>query len=273
MCVPGCHEVVMKRLSRRSLFKGAGGIAAAAAMTALPIARARAQSLSVSQIKDLTHPLAPDFPTYFGQPGLEIESVYKFERDGFNLNKWHLNEHTGTHMDAPLHFSKDGPGASEIAVEQLVVPLVIIDIAAKADADADYQLSPDDIKAWEAANGEIPENACVAMHSGWEKHLAGDKFRNADKDSVMHFPGIHVEAADMMMKDRKVAGIAVDTLSLDHGASKTFDTHYKWLPSGRWGMECVANLSGLPAKGATLVVGAPKIVGATGGPCRLIALV
>ena len=274
MCVPGCHEVVMKRLSRRNFFKGTGGLAAAAAMsTALPITPVRAQSVSMNKIHDLTHALAPDFPTYFGVPGLEIENIYKFDKDGFNLNKWHLNEHTGTHMDAPFHFSKDGATAEAIAVEQLVVPLAIIDVSTKAEADADYQLSPDDIKAWESANGELPEGCCVALYSGWEKHVTSDKFRNADKDGTMHFPGFHVETAEMMMNERKVVGMAVDTLSLDHGASKTFDTHYKWLPSGRWGMENVANLGALPAKGATLVVGAPKIVGATGGPCRLIALV
>lgn len=70
-----------------------------------------------------------------------------------------------------------------------------------------------------------------------------------------------------------VVGMAVDTLSLDHGASKTFDTHYSWLPSGRWGLECVAALDEVPASGATLVVGAPKIKGATGGPSRIMALV
>lgn len=274
MCVAGCHETVMKRLSRRGFFKGVGAVTAAATVGAgLPTHSASAATMSFSAAKDLTHPLAPDFPTYFGPPGLEIEAVYKFEKDGFNLNKWHLNEHTGTHMDAPMHFSKDGPSADQLTIEQLVVPIAVIDVAAKAAENADYQLSPDDIKAWEEKNGKLPDGCCVAMNSGWDQHVKTDKFRNADKDGVMHFPGFHPEAAAMMMNERNVVGMAVDTLSLDYGPSKNFEVHYKWLPSGRWGMECVANLSSLPAAGATLVVGSPKIVGATGGPSRLIALV
>ena len=51
------------------------------------------------------------------------------------------------------------------------------------------------------------------------------------------------------MKERRVAGLAVDTLSLDHGPSKDFKTHYLWLPSGRWGLENVANLDKIPASG------------------------
>ncbi|WP_425256271.1 cyclase family protein [Microbaculum marinisediminis] len=273
MCVPGCHEAVMHQLSRRGFFKGVGAAALAATAVPAAVAPARAAPTSFSKVVDLTHALPEDFPTFFGQPQLEIENVYKFDKDGFNLNIWHLNEHTGTHMDAPIHFSKDGQTADQVEVEKLVVPIVVIDVKAKAAEDPDYRLTPDDIAAWESANGDLPDGCCVAMNSGWDAHVKSDMFRNADGDGVMHFPGFHAEAADMMIKDRNVIGMAVDTLSLDHGASKDFKTHYTWLPSGRWGMECIANLDAIPATGATLVVGSPKIVGATGGPSRLIALI
>lgn len=90
---------------------------------------------------------------------------------------------------------------------------------------------------------------------------------------MLHFPGFHPEATELLIKERQVAGMAVDTMSLDYGASKDFKTHYAWLPSGRWGLESLANLDGAPALGATLVVGAPKIRGATGGPTRVLALI
>jgi kynurenine formamidase len=111
------------------------------------------------------------------------------------------------------------------------------------------------------------------MHAGWGRHLGSAKFLGKDDAGVLHFPGFHPEATDMLLKERRVAGIAVDTISLDHGPSKDFKTHYAWLPSGRWGLESVANLDKVPARGATLVVGAPKIKGATGGPTRVLALI
>ena len=134
-------------------------------------------------------------------------------------------------------------------------------------------MTPDDLAAWEAEHGEIPEGAAVAMLSGWGDKTAGPEFRNTDDDGVMHFPGFHAEAADFLIGERSVVGMAVDTLSLDHGPSTDFATHYLWLPTNRWGLECVANLDQLPAVGATLVAGSPKTAGGTGGPSRLIALV
>lgn len=110
------------------------------------------------------------------------------------------------------------------------------------------------------------------MLSGWGDHVNDPRFRNADDDGVMHFPGFHVDAAEMLMEEADVAGIAVDTLSLDHGPSPDFATHYAWLPTNRWGLECVASLDEVPAAGATLVVGAPKHRGGTGGPARLFTL-
>lgn len=273
MCAPGCLEHVHHRLmSRRSLF-ATGAVAAAAVAMPRPWAPAQAAERKFSRVVDLTHPLPPDFPTFFGKPQLEIEVLASYDKQKFNMKKWSIVEHTGTHLDAPFHFSADGPSADEIPIDDFVVPLAVIDISARAAENADAQVTPDDIKAWEAANGQLPEGCCVAMRSGWDKLVSDPKFRNADDKGAMHFPGFHVEAATMLMEQRKVVGIAVDTLSLDFGPSPDFATHYAWLPSGRWGLECVANLADLPASGATLVVGGPKIVGATGGPSRVIALV
>lgn len=221
---------------------------------------------------DMTHTLDADFPTYFGVPGLEMEQKFNFAEHSFNLFQLSLNEHTGTHIDAPLHFSADGKSVDEIPVENLIAPLCVIDIAARAANDADTQVTPDDVKAWIAANGEIPANACVAMHSGWAAHVKSDKFRGFS-DEAQHYPGFHVEAAKMLIEETGATSIAVDTLSLDHGISADFATHYAWLPSGRFGIENLTNLDKVPAAGATLVVGAPKHRGGTGGPARIFAMV
>jgi kynurenine formamidase len=174
-------------------------------------------------------------------------------------------------MDAPFHFSQEGASADKLDPKVLVVPLVVIDVKEKAAADPDYQLSPADIEAYEQANGALPENCCVAMNSGWAQHIGTDKFRNADASGAMHFPGFHPDATNLLL-DRNVAGIAVDTLSLDFGASTDFGVHFTWLPAGRWGLEAVANLDAAPVSGATLVVGSPKVEGCTGGPSRLFVL-
>jgi kynurenine formamidase len=269
-----CHACVTesvkaRMLGRRDFFRLSAGVAAAAtAATALP-APARAAG---SGVADMTHALSGAFPTFFGEPQFFETQIYNFAQHGFNLKEIRVNEHTGTHMDAPLHFSADGQSVDAIPPERLVCPLCVVDIRAKAADNPDAQVTPDDLKAWIAAHGPIPPGACVAMNAGWDAHVATPKFRNADAEGKMHFPGFHVEAAQMLMEEADVAGLAVDTLSLDYGISADFATHYAWLPTNRWGIECIANLGAVPAAGATLVVGAPKHAGGTGGPARIFTL-
>ncbi len=297
MCVPACTRKIAADLGRRNFLKGVMGVTAATATVAVagchPMIDANrvmrhhermvqghgtiphpmmTGKVSFNGIVDLTHTIDSNFPTFGGEPQLEIEAVYNIADNGYNLNVWHINEHTGTHLDSPFHFS-DGDSADLIPVDQLVGPLVVIDIRAKAEASADAQVTPDDILAWEAEFGPLPAGAIVAMLSGWDAYVTSDKFRNADADGIMHFPGFHVETADLLLTARDIKGVMVDTLSLDFGPSDDFAFHYRWLSANHWGMEGVANLAQLPPLGAVVIAGGPKIAGATGGPSRVIALV
>jgi kynurenine formamidase len=270
MCVPGCQEMVQRALSRRQIL---GATAAFAATAVAPVA-AVAAPRPFKKVVDLTHTMSADFPTFDGTPGIEMRKVFDLKKDGYNLYRWNLIEHSGTHLDAPIHFSENGIAVEQIPAEVLVAPLAVINVADKAAKDADYQLSRADLAAWERRHGRLPDNACVAMNAGWAKHVS-DKVKYVGKDAggVMHLPGIAPDAAAWLLKERKVAGLAVDTLSLDHGASKDFKTHVSWLGAGRWGLENVAGLDNVPVASATLVVGLAKVKGATGGPTRLFALV
>jgi kynurenine formamidase len=271
MCVPGCQEAMHHALSRRGFIRGSA--AAGFVATAAPAASAPAPR-KFKTVVDLTHVMSPDFPTFDGAPGIEMERIGELKKDGYNIYRWHLIEHSGTHLDAPIHFSENGITAEKISVHALIVPLAVINVTASAAQNADYLVSRDDLRAWERKHGRLPDNCCVAMHSGWAQHVSdAAKFTGKDAGGTLHFPGFSTEAAEWLMKQRKVVGIAVDTLSLDHGQSKDFKTHGLWLPSGRWGLENVANLDKVPAVGATLIVGLAKIKDATGGPARLFALI
>jgi len=265
------NAVKDKMLSRRSFFKGAA-MAGASAVAGASVSAPAAMAAGHQRVEDMTHTLHENFPTYFGKSQFSMEQKFNFAEHHFNLFQYTVNEHTGTHIDAPLHFSKDGKSVDEIPVENLIAPLCVIDIAARAAENADAQVTPDDIKAWKAKHGDIPANACVAMHSGWASKVDSDGFRNFD-GKAQHYPGFHVEAAKMLMEETGATSIGVDTLSLDHGMSADFATHYAWLPTGRFGIENLAGLDKVPASGATLVIGAPKHKGGTGGPARIFAMI
>ena len=267
----------MALLSRRQFFTRAANSAvvissAGFALPAQADSSASPRSIRYSRVVDLTHTLTSDFPTFSGKSQLEMSTVGTLAKDGFNYFRWNIVEHTGTHLDAPLHRS-NGVSADRISPEALIGPLVIVDIRQRAGADSDSEVTLEDLKSWESHHGRIASGAIVAMNSGWDAHVRTAKFRNSDDDGHLHFPVFHAEAAEFLLSKREVVGIAVDTLSLDRGSTKDFPVHTRWLGSNRWGLECIANLAELPPQGATIIVGGPKIASASGGPSRVFALV
>jgi kynurenine formamidase len=256
--------------SRRNFFSKAA-TAGAAAVAATVGASRTSLAQSMGKVVDLTHTFDDKFPTFGGKPGIAMEKIVDFKKDGYNIFKLTYEEHSGTHIDAPLHFTEAGTSVADLAPASLVCPLCVINIKAKAAAEANAMVSKADIEAWISTNGAIPKGACVAMNSGWAAKVGDASYRNTPNGNFA-FPGFAKEATDMLA-EMGVAAIAVDTLSLDPGNSKDFAVHYSWLPGGRYGIENVANLDAVPAKGATIFVGAPKHRGGTGGPARIIAVI
>jgi len=257
-------------LSRRKLFTGAAALGAASVAAGLVSSRPL-MAQAAGRVVDMTHTYDGAFPTFDGNPGIVFDPAVKFADSGYQLWKLTIFEHTGTHIDAPLHFAESGTSVDALPPERLVCPLCIVDITAKAAEDANAMVEPADIEAYVSANGDIPAGACVAMHSGWSAKVGDQSYRN-NPEGAFAFPGFSKAATDMLA-GLDVASIAVDTLSLDPGNSADFAVHFSWLPGGRYGIENVAGLDQLPAKGATVFVGAPKHRGGTGGPARVMAVV
>lgn len=156
--------------------------------------------------------------------------------------------------------------------ESLIVPVAVIDVTERAARDPDAVLEPDDILAWERRNGRLPAGAAVFMNSGWDrKVMQGGAFIGMDATNTMHFPGFSEKACDFLVQERDISGVGVDTISFDVGVDKEFKAHKALFRGGKWGIECLANLTELPEKGAIAMIGAPKVRNASGGPCRVFA--
>lgn len=231
--------------------------------------------IRIDHIVDLTHTLTPEFPfipvknlTYH----FELIPMATLKENGVEAHSWKIHEHLGTHTDAPNHFIAGGKSLDQIELKNLIVPVVVIDIEAKASANRDAELTIDDITNFEKQYGKIPENACVMMYSGWEKHLKESSFVGLDSSGIKHFPGFSNDAIKFLLDKRNIAGIGVDVLSFDPGIDGNYTGHKTLFAAGKWGVECVANLSQIPKTGATVIVGAPKVGRATGGFSRIIAV-
>lgn len=279
MCTHSVIESALAGVSRREALRlGAGAVAGALGCSSRGLGSDTSgpkRKLAADNVLDLTHVLSPTFPIWPSAVNfpIKITNSATVAKDGYFANKWELVEHHGTHLDAPAHFTPNGLTADQLEASSLIVPAAVIDIREKARKDADALVSIEDLKAWEKQHGRLPRQCGVFLNSGWDTRVGNAKeFLGQDDSMTLHFPGVSKEACEFLLNEREVAGLAVDTLSLDFGPSKDFAVHKLWLGAGKWGLECVANLSKLPPAGATVFVGAPKVRGASGGPTRVLAV-
>jgi kynurenine formamidase len=240
-----------------------------------------APDLARSRVVDLTYPFDartiywPTSPTTF-----ELERLSFGPTPGgwfYSANSFCAPEHGGTHLDAPIHFSRSGRTADQIPVRQLLAPAVVIDVRGKTRNDPDYRLTVADVRDWESRHGPIPPGAIVLLRTGWGTRWPDRKAYLGDDTpgdaSHLHFPSYGKDAAEYLVGDRRVGAIGVDTASIDYGASRDFIVHQIAAAAQVPGLENVARLEELPEFGAWVIALPMKIAGGSGGPLRVVALV
>jgi kynurenine formamidase len=280
MCLPGTVEKVQEqirsedgpRLDRRAVLLGGVGAAVAATFPARASAHRPGPHRHQGQrLEDLTHVFAAGSPVFVGDSPRR-EDLFTIEEHGFYSQKWTFGEHSGTHMDAPGHFVPGGRLSPQITLEELLVPIAVVDISARAARDPDTALTVDDLRRFERRHGRIPEGALVAMDSGWAAKFDDPvAYKGGAEYPNYHFPGFSLDAAMWLRQHRDVTGIGVDTLSLDPGNSTTFPVHVNFLATDRYGLENLNNLHQIPPRGAVAYVGLIPWEEGSGGPCRVIA--
>ncbi|HEX6104370.1 MAG TPA: cyclase family protein [Gemmatimonadales bacterium] len=187
-------------------------------------------------------------------------------------------EHGGTHLDAPVHFAEGRHTSDQIPLERLVGPAAVVDVSAEAGADRDYRMDVAVLEAWEAAHGPIGEQTIVLVRTGWSERWP-DKARylgtarsGPEAVAELHFPGIDSSAA-RWLAGRQVKAVGIDTPSIDHGQSTTFDTHRILFAQNVPAFENVTNLDRLPPTGGFVIALPMKIRGGSGGPLRIAAVI
>jgi kynurenine formamidase len=240
------------------------------------------------RVVDLTQPLSaatpllPLPPQWPNTPAFRLWEISRYDERGpaWYWNGFETGEHTGTHFDAPIHWisGKDLPENSvdRINPRKFVGPGCVIDVTADAAHDPDFLLTVPRIEQWEAEHGRIPTGAWVLLRTGWSKRTDAESYINLKSDGP-HTPGFVKECSELLARDRDVLGVGVETVGTDAGRAATFDppfpNHYVMHGSGKFGLAGLCNLDQLPATGAVVIAAPLKIVGGSGSPLRVIALV
>jgi kynurenine formamidase len=225
------------------------------------------------RVIDLGHSIQATDPSWDGAPAYQRSVVATIGKDGYAGGKITIEEHFGTHVDAPAHFSPGGWTVDRIPVDRLYRAGVRIDVSKQAAANPDYRLTTADVQAFEKNSGRILEGAVVLIATGWDRYWPDRTRYMNDKNGVKHFPGLSAEATTLLARDRRVAGIGIDTPSIDYGPSTGFEAHHVSMPLNVYHIENMTHLLDLPAAGFHVIVAPINIGGGSGGPARVFAFV
>jgi len=240
------------------------------------------QVIKTKQFVDLTHSFEPGIPHWKGFPDEKRETLFWYDPGvgslgaGFYAQYYSHVGQWGTHVDPPAHFIKGLRTVDQIDVKEMIMPLVVIDVHEKVAQNPDYTITMDDVKAWEAKHGKIPEGAFVAMRTDWSKRWPDmAAMQNKDANGIAHYPGWSMEVLKYLYEERKITASGHEPTDTDPGIATSKDDYSLEayiLKQNHYQIELLTNLDKVPEAGALVVVAFPKPKDGSGFPARVFAI-
>lgn len=149
------------------------------------------------KVLDLTHELSENTPYYPIYQPFNLTRSFAGPWGKVAYVEWNFicsYEHMGTHVDAPSHFSQTGKKIDQVALEAVIGEACVIDISLKVAEDKTYNLQIEDVREWEATNGELNSDSIVLLYTG-QQHLYWDRKEyfgatNLSDTSTYRFSGV-----------------------------------------------------------------------------------
>lgn len=233
-------------------------------------------TLSSKKLVDLTHTFGPSSPHWKGFGEETVNVLYTIPKDGFKVQQFTHVGQWGTHIDPPAHFHDGLRTVDQVPLDEMLMPLVVIDVHEKVIQNPDYTLTLEDVKSWEKKHGRIPQRAFVAMRTDWSKRWPDDvAMQNRDSEGHAHYPGWSREVLEQLYLDRKITATGHETTDTDPGFQtdkEDYSLESYILSLNHYQIELLASLDQVPEAGALVMVSWPKPEGGTGFPARVIAI-
>ena len=213
------------------------------------------------KVIDLTLTVSEKIPTFPGSPKPHFIEWETIPKDGYNLELLFLSTHTGTHIDAPFHFVKNGKKIHEINPERLVNEAVLI----RVGKNSNRSISKTDIQNFEQKNGKIENGSTVIFYTGWQKNLNKEFYFSEN-------PGLSISAAKYLAS-KKINMVGIDSPSIDLGTDSKFSVHHILAKNNILIVENLANLGMIKSNNFHLITSPLKLKNATGSPIRAFGFV
>jgi len=213
------------------------------------------------KVIDLTLTVSEKIPTFPGSPKPHFIEWETIPKNGYNLELLFLSTHTGTHIDAPFHFVKNGKKIHEIKPERLVNEAILIRIG----KNSKRSISKTDIQNFEQKNGRIENGSTVIFHTGWQKNLNKEFYFTEN-------PGLSISAAKYLVS-KKINMVGIDSPSIDLGTDSKFSVHHILAKNNILIVENLANLNKIKSNNFHLITSPLKLKNATGSPIRAFGFV
>ena len=209
---------------------------------------------------DLSLTISDSIPSFPGSPTPQFINWSDVKTDGYNLELLFLSSHTGTHLDAPYHFVKNGLKINQISLDRLIGQGIIIKLRKSSNAP----ITKLDITTFEKKNGLIPNHSSVFFYTGWQKNLKKQNYFTEN-------PGLNISSAKYLAS-KKINLVGIDSPNIDLGKDESFNVHHILSKNNILIVENLANMNKIRSKKFTFTILPLKLKDATGSPVRAIAL-
>lgn len=208
---------------------------------------------------DLTLTISKSIPSFPGSPTPQFISWSNLKEDGYNLELLFLSSHTGTHLDAPFHFVKNGIKIDQIPLGRLMGKAILIKIKKSKNSP----ITKSDILQFEKKNGSIPDKSSIFFFTDWQKNLKKNNYFTEN-------PGLALSAATYLAQ-KKTNLVGIDSPSIDLGKDESFSVHHVLSKNNILIVENLANLNKIKSKEFDFTILPLKLKDATGSPVRAVA--
>jgi kynurenine formamidase len=209
---------------------------------------------------DLTHHLREGMPIYPGDPSPSFEHYSTLEKDGANLTKITMGSHTGTHLDAPRHFIRDGIGVDRIPPDKLIGEAYVADLSRKPIGSG---ITSQDLKR--DLEEKIASDDIVVIYTGCSEHW-GDESINRD------YTYLTGDAAGYLVS-KKVRAVGIDFLSVEKFKAPEPVAHKTLLANGIFIIESLSKaLKQFVGKRILMICMPIKLQDGDGAPSRVVAV-